>query len=348
MTRRLAVLAALAAVALVAGLELAVRISGYSAPFWYRPDPQLGWTLRPGTKGWFIKEGRAYVRINDAGFRDRDRALDKPDGVFRIAVLGDEHSEAMQVEQPQAWWSLLGAELDGCSVAGGRQVEVLNFGVTSYGTAQELVMLETRALRYQPDLVLLQFTPGNDPQNNSFALAREKERPFYRLDGEGRLHIDDSFNTALGFTRHAAPTHEIARRIGDRSRAVQWLSMLPEGQAHVGVSKALLGPPPSEVWEEAWRITEALVLRMQDVSRRNGAQFALVTLPAQLPGQPPARYGEERILALAAKHGIPAVDVSLEPSQYYRTRWNSEGQRLAAERIASALCGSRDSRLRRE
>ena len=288
-------------------LELAVRASGYSAPFWYRPDPQLGWTLR----------------------HEWNYSLDKPDDVFRIAVLGDEYSEEKQREPRDTWWRQLGRDLEGCSLAGGKRVEVLSFGVSSYGTAQELVMLETLAMRYQPDLVLLQFTPLNDPQNNSFALATDKQRPFYRLEG-GRLRIDDSFNGTAKFARHAAPSHEIARRIGDRSRAVQWLSMLPEDKRPPGVQKALLGPPPNELWEEAWQITEALVLRIEDYSRRNGAKFALVSVSGG--------YGGERIGALAAKRRLQFVPLDL----------NGEGQRAAAERIAASLCGKRDTRLRSE
>ena len=300
-------------------LELAVRSSGYSAPFWYRPDAQLGWTLRPGVQG----------KVSSAGFRDREHTLDKPDDVFRIAVLGDEHSEAKQLELRDTWWWQLGERLEGCSLAGGRRVEMLNFGVTSYGTAQELVMLESTAMRYQPDLVLLQFTPLNDPQNNSFALAVDKERPFYRLR-DGKLRIDETFNTSSRFERHALPSHELARRIGDRSRAVQWVSMLAEVKGPPGVQKALLGPPPNELWEEAWRISEALILRMDAYSRRNGAKFAMVSVSRG--------YGGERIAALAAKHGLQFVSLDLK----------ADGQRRAAELIASALCGSRDSRLRSE
>jgi hypothetical protein len=284
-----------------AALEGVLRLSGYSAPFSYRPDPQLGWTLR-----------------QDRGYR-----LDKPDEAFRIVVLGDEHSEP---KQGDAWWRLLEHELDGCSVAGGKRVEVLSFGVSSYGTAQELAMLETVAIRYRPDLVLLQFTPHNDPQNNSFALATDKERPFYRLDASGVPRIDESFNTSPGFLRHAAPWREVARQVCNRSRAVQWLSMLPEPKHRPGVNKALLGPPPNELWEEAWKITEALIVRMDDYSRRNGAKFAVFSVNQG--------YGAQRIAAL------PLQVISLD--------LKAEGQRKAAEVLASALCGSRERRLRTE
>ena len=341
-------LAALAAIAAAAALEAGVRLSGFSAPFWYRPDPALGWSLRPATQGWFTKRYAAarpvFVRVSEAGFRDREHTLDKPDEVFRVAVLGDEQSEAMHVELDQIWWWQLGRELEGCSVAGGRRVEVLNFGVNGYGTAQELVMLESVAMRYRPDLVLLQFAAGNDPQNNSFALSHDKQRPYFRLDGEGRPRIDASFSSAADFLRHASPSHELARRIGDRSRALQWLSMLPEPRHSPGVQKALLGPPPGELWEEAWQISEALILRMNDFSRRNGARFAVAIVPAA----PQSTYGAERIASLAAGQHIAAVTLALDPAMYYGTRWNSDGQRAAAQRLASALCGSRDRRLRSE
>jgi len=69
--------------------EMALRVVGFSAPIWHQPDAQLGWKLRPGIAAWFTKEGRAFVRTNAQGARDRDHALHKPEDVYRIAVLGD-------------------------------------------------------------------------------------------------------------------------------------------------------------------------------------------------------------------------------------------------------------------
>src|SRR4051812_28356966 len=67
-----------------------------SAPNWHRLDPQLGWTLRANRYGVHVEHGeRTPVRVNPAGFRDIERFLDKPEGVYRIAVLGDDYSEAL-------------------------------------------------------------------------------------------------------------------------------------------------------------------------------------------------------------------------------------------------------------
>src|SRR3954465_14144898 len=147
MTR--AALAALVGALLV--VETALRLIGYSAPQWYELDPRLGWGCHPRRHGCFVAQGaRVPVHTTPAGFRDREHTLDKPDGVYRIAVLGDEHSEAMAVPVQKTWWWQLPRELQRCGFQPDKLPEVLNFGVGGYGTAQEYVVLETKAVRYQP------------------------------------------------------------------------------------------------------------------------------------------------------------------------------------------------------
>jgi len=346
--KKLLVLGVVAA-ALLGVTELAVRYSGYSAPFWTRPDAVLGWSLRPGTQGWFIKEGRNFVQVSDAGWRDREHLLDKPDDTYRIAVLGDEHSEAMQVPLEATWWSLLPRRLQQCGFAGGKDVEVLNFGVTGYGTAQEYAVLETRAMRYRPDLVLLQFSSGNDVQNNSFALAEDKDRPFWLRDARGALRVDESFASSPRFVTRSTLSHELARRLGDRSRAFQLASMIPEGalmpRAHAApdYQAALLAPPPDKLWEEAWDVTEGLLSKMHDFSRRNGAKFIVVAVPDPAQVAKKLFYPEERLENWGKVHG--AAVIALAPKMagekaplYYRSLWNEDGERMAADLIARQLC----------
>ena len=58
--------------------EILLRLLGVAYPLPYYPDPYCGSRLRPGFQGWFTKEGRAFVTINSAGFRDREHSLTKP------------------------------------------------------------------------------------------------------------------------------------------------------------------------------------------------------------------------------------------------------------------------------
>jgi hypothetical protein len=62
----------------------------------------------------------------------RDREHDHA-RTLRIAVLGDSFAEALQITMEEAFWSV---ELQGCPSLAGREPEVINFGVSGYGTAQ--------------------------------------------------------------------------------------------------------------------------------------------------------------------------------------------------------------------
>src|SRR3954463_7401785 len=68
--------------------EAALRVAGFSYPNFWQPDPLTGSALRPGMEGWQRDEGRAYVKINSQGLRDREHPVAKPAGTYRIAILG--------------------------------------------------------------------------------------------------------------------------------------------------------------------------------------------------------------------------------------------------------------------
>ena len=362
--------------------ELVLRAAGFSAPVWYGPDAQLGWKLRPGVAAWFTSEGRAFVRVNSSGLRDRDHALDKPADAYRIAVLGDSYSEARQVEAQQTFWGLLPARLERCGFAPGKRIEVLNFGVSGYGTAQEYLMLESTAIRYRPDLVLLQFTNGNDVANNSAALESETDRPFFVLDRSGALVPDASFAGRESFTSRTGWAAELVREVTDRLRLLQMARALKEmlladearagGESGIeqGLEPFVLAPPREPQWEQAWRVTEALVAGVADYARRNGAGFLLVGVPYAIQVHPQREvrealqkrlnvpdlfYPDRRLAALAAAGGFDALPLAPEMQRMAnesgtffhgfgsgglgRGHWNADGHRAAADLIARRLCG---------
>jgi hypothetical protein len=282
----------------------------------------------------------------------------------------------------RTYWAQLPERLQSCGFQRGKRIEVLNFGVRDYGTGQALLMLKSRALRYRPDMVLLQTSIGNDVRDNSFALDQIKRRPFFRLDANGELRLDDSFATGEAYGGHAARGRELLRELTNESRVLQLarglrqLRLLQPAQASAngniaGLEVQTLTPPRDARWEEAWRITEALIARIGEVAQRNGASLALVTVPFALEahpdvalrealqrklGVPDLSYPERRVAALAASKGIPAI--VLGPPMQARAaasgsylygaenaklgffHWNELGHDAAADIIARRLCAA--------
>ncbi len=95
-----------------------------------------------------------YWEGNRLGYRDREHPVSKPEGVFRIAVVGDSLAAGVGIERLD---EIFTASVERLLNARGRRVEVLNFSVSGYKTQQEVEMLRTRALEYNPDLVLVAY-----------------------------------------------------------------------------------------------------------------------------------------------------------------------------------------------
>ncbi len=322
-----------------------LRLAGVSYPNFYRPDPDRGWGLQPGAAGWWRKEGLAWVRINRAGQRDVEHAAAKPPGSLRIAVLGDSCAEALQVPVEQTFWKLLERDpaLTACPAAAGRAVEVLDFGVAGYGTAQELLTLRRDVWRYQPDVVLLAFYPGNDVRNNARPLEQDPLRPYFTLDAAGRLHLDSSFRDASGYRLRRSLPGRLAYAAYDHLRLLQlakegkgvldgWIGAArarrkETGAAlqELGLDNAVYSPPADPDWRAAWRVTEAMVAAMRDEAAAHRARFGLVLLTTGMQVNPDAAvrgrfarqlgvadlfYPGRRLTAWSRAAGIPALDLA--------------------------------------
>lgn len=108
--------------------ELALRVAGFYAPIFIEPDPIVGSFHRPNLEFIYTDEGRGLVRINGNGLRDREHTFEKPSDVYRIAVLRDSFSQALQVNQEETFWSILESKLNECHFMN-KRVEIINFGI---------------------------------------------------------------------------------------------------------------------------------------------------------------------------------------------------------------------------
>jgi hypothetical protein len=181
--------------------------------------------------------------------------------------------------------------------------------------------------------------------DNSPALAAEKNRPFFILDAHGVARIDDSFALAPAFDRRMQTRYRLAEEIADHSRSYQLARQVAElafiGEAHADVDPAVLREPRDAAWENAWRVTEALIAKMNAYSGRNGAQLVLVAIPHPRQTGQGMSYPDQRIGAFATQTNIPLVALAdaMKPGMYLPSgRWTAVAHRAAAEAVARRLC----------
>jgi alginate O-acetyltransferase complex protein AlgI len=125
---------------------------GSTAAYRVRNDFMLG-DLRPNTHVVFEDQP---LTTNSWGMRDHDRLLAKPEGTYRIAVLGPSHVMGSGVGDGETFTHFLEERLNRPTEPETNiRYEVINFGVADYSLLQQLAMLEQRAVRFQPDAVFI-------------------------------------------------------------------------------------------------------------------------------------------------------------------------------------------------
>ena len=322
--------------------ELVLWAANISYPSFYESNFYTGASLRPGAEGWWRKEGEAYIRINSAGLRDREHTIEKPANTFRIAVLGDSFAEAMQVPQQHAFWAVLESELQQCPPFQNRNIEVINFGVSGYGTAQELMMFRHIASPYSPDMVILAFLTANDIRNNVRALEGDPIRPYFVYKND-HLELDASFRDSSGYRIRQHLLTKVLYKVMAYSRVLQLLNegknrlnaMLArtlqkaEGSkqgvhGEVGLGDMVFFAPGDQLWKEAWQVTEGLIVMMREEVEKSGANFMVVTLTGGIQVDPnPSRrkaymdrlgvsnlfYPDSRIKSLGEREGIRVLNL---------------------------------------
>ena len=123
-----------------------------------RSDLVLHHSLRPGATGRSVTgEWDVEYRINALGLRDAELDTAKPEGVYRILLLGDSFTEGYGVSAGERFSDILESSLeqeDG-------SFEVVNAGVASYSPLLEYIYLRENGLELEPDMVVLFYDLGD-------------------------------------------------------------------------------------------------------------------------------------------------------------------------------------------
>jgi hypothetical protein len=355
--------------------DLGVRLANRWFPYFYCYDDYRGWGLNPGAHGWYRREGIAYVRISQDGFRGPDYPRRKAPGVIRVAVLGDSYVEAIQVPEDKTFTAVIGRELGNCTLLTGKRIEAMNFGVDGYGTAQELVMLRRKVWQYSPDIVVLAIFLGNDVRNNSVALEGDQCRPFYSYqDGQLRLTGPLVDSPAYRVWCAARFDYRDLRFVGlfnNTWEAVRQGAATPTAEHPVerAINYDIYKPPADRVWKDAWQVTEALISEMHNEVLDHHAMFLAVTEDTgiQVWPDPQTRkrfeeklgvsdlfYPDRRIAELGYRNQFEVLNLAPVLQLYAETHhvflhgfkntpmgfghWNETGHEQAGRAIAAKLC----------
>jgi hypothetical protein len=326
--------------------EVGLRLVGISYPSFYQVDPQRGHALIPNFSAQWTHEGNGFVQINRDGLRDDDHVIPKPPATYRLAVLGDSFSEAIQVNADQTFWAELERGLATCPALGNKKLEVINFGVGDYGTAQALMTLKHQVGKYQPDLVLLALFTGNDLVNNSPVLSPPERLSPYWVQRQGQWGMDTSFNQSPTYQRRDSWPRRLVFALINHSRVLQ---VFNEARRVWGTGQGLVGQvnhgdlipaldfdvnlyrsPSTPAWQAAWASTEALLTQMNQQSQALGASFVAVTLsnPPQVYPDLTVRkqleelgaqnlfYPEQRLAQWGQQQNFPVLNLAPELQAY--------------------------------
>jgi len=235
-----------------------------------RPHSTFQHTSRDGT--WeFVTNGR--------GFRDtREFSYDKPPGTVRVLALGDSHTQGYEARQDHVFSAVLERYLRHRGV----QAEVLNTGVSGFGTAEELLFLENEGVRYHPDYVVLALY-ANDYMDNVKA-------GLFGLDEGGALKVLKKEHAPGVRAQDLLYSVPGARWLGEHSYLY---SLVFNGvwqlfKTRLAHEKALeyAVAETGEVGDYETRLMAALLERMHQFCRTNGIELIVVDVPALADGRP--------------------------------------------------------------
>src|SRR5579862_3734294 len=143
-------------------------------------DRLLGWSHKKSfSYEQVTPEYQTVLKYNSRGVRGRqDRGYTKPPNISRVVVLGDSFVDGATSQLEDRVTEVLESSL-------GSGYEVINLGVVGYSTDQELLMLQTEGLKYQPDLVILAFYYNDVVANGRKIASGRTQKPVFVLDRQG-------------------------------------------------------------------------------------------------------------------------------------------------------------------
>jgi hypothetical protein len=290
-----------------------------------RPLPDrdfLQFELKPNVNKMLF--GHAFT-TNAHGMRDHAYTVEKPPGIFRIAVLGSSMDMGWGIGTSDTYVNLLEDWLNAHAatrgLGTGRRFEVLNFAVAAYSPLQRLEAFRRKVKAFKPDMVLYSATMLD---------TRLME-----------IHLCDLFR-AKAELRYDF----LDRAVADAGLSAEDLRIdADEKLAHKETVKKKLRP-------FYWPIYDATLGTLAADCRSEGIVLAAVIIPRVGKADAPAQRAESvaRLQGIAAHQAVPLWDLSdtfdgQDPTEFAIASWddhpNAQGHRRLFLALTRALVKDR-------
>ena len=289
----------------------------------YIPGLRFRFIYPSNPRGYFDADHAVEAAINTSGLRGPEIASPKPRGSFRVLCVGDSFTFGEGVREEDTFVARLRTLL-GCGGDGAR-CEVINCGVSSYNTADEIAYLENVWVNLEPDLVLIVFVINDAYSDAVFG-------PLHRGWVEGVTRLSEARYIAGSRFLAVAYDRLLRWRKARETRRI-YLSQFTESPLISGHN---------------WDDCRAALARAADLARERQFRLGLVIFPElyRLDNRYPFASAHRLVADEAARLGIPVLDLlDAFRGRDARALWvhptdhhpNEEAHRIAAEAIHGFL-----------
>jgi len=302
---------------------------GVEREFFCQFDPTLGWAPIPNRTARHERDGfSVLVHQNALGLRAADSIQpNRQSKQKRILILGDSYVWGYGVEQ----WQMMTAP----EVVQQSSTELINFGVSGYGTDQEYLLYSILGRKFDVDEVILVLTPYNDVEENLSADAYDHYKPFFVIENEQLVlhteHIQASrLRTFINYLRFHSKVINIVDRAVRNIR--DWMKLRRLQGAGYPVDRPLSEADVSARDRSGVALTLRIIAALQATVTSRGAKFSVVFVPYKphillnLPKNHP-------LVPLLA-HGLAAMGI---------TYYEPYDEFLAAQRKGASLFNRADN-----
>lgn len=341
-------------------VEIMLRIVGYENIIYLEVDQNMGRVGRPNVSGIQDIEGRSYVKLNSRGFHDIEHPLLKDTGRYRVAVVGDSFSAAVEVELENSYPYKLGRALETCAALKETPIEVVNLAVNGYNLHQIYLTIRDIAPQYSPDLILVALTPN--PQWLEPGTPERQLSPVVHVAEDNSVSITRNFRKSITYRIKSSMPYRRFVWLVDRSRLLQYVLELQYRIRTSNESVATqIRPDDSDPnLESAWATTAEL---FRGITKLGIARHVPIVLMLTVPGEEidpthgrasAPRANEDRYQSIASQANLPTLNISTSLQMYAlqhqvylhgfsastkgKGHWNRAGHEAAAQSLAQELC----------